>query len=160
MLSLRFLVIDRDNVVLGGNQRLRACQEAGIEKVPVVKAEDLNSKQLKEFVIKDNLYFGEFDKILLAQNYSESDLIEVGMDLVELSNENLETIGDTDQSDIEKRKQVFDNNDIKQIVCYFSADLYEKVCNSMELIKEHMRVKETPEILLNLLTYWKQNYER
>jgi len=61
MLELRPIVVDSDMVVLGGNMRLKACIEAGLKKVPILIAEDLTEEQKKEFIIKDNVSFGEWD---------------------------------------------------------------------------------------------------
>jgi hypothetical protein len=54
------------NVVLGGNMRLRACIAAGMKEVPVIDCSDLTDAQQREFVIKDNVGFGEWewDKII------------------------------------------------------------------------------------------------
>lgn len=60
MLYLRPIVLNEDNVALGGNQRLKACKEAGMDKVPVIYAKDLTEEQQKEFIIKDNVSFGEW----------------------------------------------------------------------------------------------------
>jgi ParB-like chromosome segregation protein Spo0J len=164
MLSIRFIVVDKHNVVVGGNQRLKACQVAGVEQVPVVRADDLSKEQLKEFVIKDNIYYGTWNKEALAEHYSDAEMVQVGMKLIEVAVPRMETIGDIqpeiDQSDLEKRKETYENNAIKQIVCYFPAELYEKVVQSIDAIKKHMGVQETPEVLLNLITYWKRNYAR
>ena len=162
MLSIRFLVVDKDMVIQGGNQRLKACQVAGVKQIHVVKADDLTSEQLKEFVVKDNLSFGDWDKPMLSLHYSDTEMVEVGMKLVEVSSPRLEVVGDIqpeiDESDLEKRKEAYDNNQIKQIVVYFPADFYEKVVQAMNGIKSHMQCQENPEVLLNLITYWKQNY--
>ena len=61
MLELRPLVINKNNIVLGGNQRLKALEALGIKTVSVVRAENLTEAQQKEFIIKDNLSFGEWD---------------------------------------------------------------------------------------------------
>ena len=162
MLSIRFLVVDKDNVVQGGNQRLKACQVAGLKEVYVVKADDLSEEQLKEFVVKDNLTFGHFDKPMLSEHYSDTEMVEVGMKLVEVSSPRLETIGDIqpeiDETHLDKRKEAYDNNKIKQIVVYFPADFYEKVIEAMNGIKKHMGIDENPEVLLKLISYWKMNY--
>ena len=55
MLDLRPIVIDENNVILGGNMRYRACKEAGLKEVPVKIAKGLTDKQKKEFIIKDNV---------------------------------------------------------------------------------------------------------
>ncbi len=162
MLSIRFMVVDKDMIVQGGNQRLKACQVAGLTHVHIVKAEDLDAEQLKEFVVKDNLSFGEFYKPMLSRHYSDAEMVEVGMKLVEVSTPRMEIVGDImpeiDQSDLEKRKDVYENNQIKQIVVYFPADFYEKVIQAMNEIKEHMQCQESPEVLLKLISYWKINY--
>ena len=55
MLKIRPIVVDKDNVVLGGNQRLRACQRAELKEVYIIKADELTEEQQREFMIKDNL---------------------------------------------------------------------------------------------------------
>lgn len=57
MLELRPIVIDENNIVLGGNMRLRACNELGLKDVPTIYAKDLTEEQKKEFIIKDNVGF-------------------------------------------------------------------------------------------------------
>ena len=57
MLSLRPIVVNEDMVVLGGNMRLRACQEAKLKEVPVIIANELTSEQQREFIIKDNVVY-------------------------------------------------------------------------------------------------------
>ena len=81
MLELRPIVVNQDMVVLGGNMRLKACEEAGIKQVPIIFADNLTEEQQKEFIIKDNSSFGEWDWDLLANEWDASDLIDWGMDL-------------------------------------------------------------------------------
>ena len=80
MLNLRPIVINPDGVVLGGNMRLRACMEAGIEDVPVQVAH-LTPEQEKEFIIKDNVGFGEWDWNQLANEWEVEMLDHWGLDL-------------------------------------------------------------------------------
>ena len=81
MLELRPIVIDENNVVLGGNMRLKACIEAGLKDVPVKQAKDLTEKQKKEFIVKDNVGYGEWDWDDLANNWDEQLLTEWGLDI-------------------------------------------------------------------------------
>jgi hypothetical protein len=81
MLELRPIVVNVDGIVLGGNMRLKACKEAGLKEVPVIKAEDLTEDQQKEFIIKDNVGFGEWDWEDLANNWDAEELTEWGLDL-------------------------------------------------------------------------------
>jgi hypothetical protein len=81
MLELRPIVVNEDMVVLGGNMRLKACKEAGLDKVPVIKASNLTEEQQKEFIIKDNVGFGEWDWNDLANNWETEKLQEWGLDI-------------------------------------------------------------------------------
>ena len=81
MLELRPIVIDENNIVLGGNMRLKACKEAGLTDVPVIYAKDLTEEQKKEFIVKDNVGYGEWDWDDLANNWDEQLLTEWGLDI-------------------------------------------------------------------------------
>jgi len=74
MLEARPIVVDPDFVVLGGNMRLKAAQEAGLKEVPVYVASWEEAKH-KEFIIKDNLAFGEWDWDILANEW-DAELLE------------------------------------------------------------------------------------
>jgi ParB-like chromosome segregation protein Spo0J len=81
MLELRPIVVNQDMVVLGGNMRLKACEEAGIEQVPIIFADNLTEEQQKEFIIKDNSSFGEWDWDLLANEWDVELLDDWGLDI-------------------------------------------------------------------------------
>ena len=81
MLELRPIVIDENNIVLGGNMRLRACTEAGLTDVPVKIAKGLTEEQKKEFIVKDNVGFGEWDWDILANEWDAVMLKDWGLDV-------------------------------------------------------------------------------
>jgi hypothetical protein len=81
MLEIRPIVVDKDNIVLGGNMRLRACQEAGLKEVHILQADQLTEKQQREFIIKDNVGFGEWDWDDLANEWNAEELEDWGLDL-------------------------------------------------------------------------------
>ena len=81
MLKLRPIVVNKDMVVLGGNMRLKACKEAGLKEVYVLKADDLTEEQQKEFIVKDNVGFGEWDWDILANQWDNVQLKDWGMDV-------------------------------------------------------------------------------
>jgi ParB-like chromosome segregation protein Spo0J len=81
MLQLRPIVVDSDNIVLGGNMRLKACIEAGLKEVPIIVASELTEEQQKEFIIKDNVGFGEWDWEQLANEWEIEQLSDWGLDL-------------------------------------------------------------------------------
>ena len=80
MANVRPIVVNTEMIVLGGNMRLRAMQEAGWKKAPVQMV-DWSVKKQNEFIIKDNVGFGEWDWDILANEWNESELIEWGLDL-------------------------------------------------------------------------------
>ena len=81
MLRLRPIVINDDMIVLGGNQRLRASKQAGLKIVPIIKASDLTEDQQREFIIKDNVGFGDWDWDTLANEWDDVKLNEWGLDV-------------------------------------------------------------------------------
>jgi DNA modification methylase len=90
MLELRPIVINSDNIVLGGNMRLRACKEAGLKEVPVMRADDLTPEQQAEFIIKDNVGFGEWDWDMLANEWDAEKLNDWGLDVPDFEATELE----------------------------------------------------------------------
>jgi DNA modification methylase len=80
MLEARPIVVDKDNVVLGGNMRLKAAREAGLQEVPIYRSEWSHDKS-SEFIIKDNVGFGEWDWDLLANEWDVYPLAEWGLDV-------------------------------------------------------------------------------
>ena len=81
MLNIRPIVVDADMVVLGGNMRLRACQEAGLKEVPVIRAADLTDDQRRRFIIADNVGYGEWDWEALANEWDAGELADWGVDV-------------------------------------------------------------------------------
>lgn len=90
MLRLRPIVVNDDMIVLGGNMRLKACKEAGLKYVPIIKASDLTEDQQREFIIKDNVGFGEWDWEMLANEWDDAKLADWGLDLPDMSEKVLE----------------------------------------------------------------------
>ena len=83
MLKLRPIVVDEDFMVLGGNMRLKASKEAGLSEVWIDIAEGLTEEQKKEFIVKDNVGFGEWEWNMLANEWDSIELAEWGLDVWE-----------------------------------------------------------------------------
>lgn len=81
MLNIRPIVINSDNVILGGNQRLEAAKKAGLKEIPVYFAEELNEEQQKEFIIKDNVGYGDWDWEILDTGWDKENLGDWGLDI-------------------------------------------------------------------------------
>jgi DNA modification methylase len=80
MLNVRPIVVNKDMVVLGGNMRLKAIKEAGHKEV-AIEIVDWNEQQQKEFIVKDNVGYGEWDWDDLANNWDAQELTEWGLDI-------------------------------------------------------------------------------
>ena len=101
MLELRPIVIDENNIVLGGNMRLKACIEIGLKEIFIVKAEDLTEEQKDEFIVKDNVGFGEWDWDLLANEWDTEKLDEWGLNIPNFENNEIDYSGKNQEIDVD-----------------------------------------------------------
>jgi len=83
MLEKRPIVVDENMIVLGGNMRLKACKSAGLFEVYIHQAIGWTEEQKQEFIIKDNVGFGDWDWDILANEWDTKKLNEWGLDLPE-----------------------------------------------------------------------------
>lgn len=85
MMELRPMVVNEDNIVLGGNMRLKALKELNYKEVPdewIKNAKDLTKEEQRRFIIADNVGFGEHDWEMLASEWDSEELESWGLDLV------------------------------------------------------------------------------
>jgi len=131
MLELRPIVIDENNMVLGGNMRLKACLEAGLTDVPVKQAKDLTEEQKKEFIVKDNVGYGEWNWDELANSWNVEELTEWGLDIP-----NFDTEGFADKN---KELSLDDVTDSMTITLKYTEDEYHIVKDAL------LKLASTPE---------------
>ncbi len=84
MMELRPIIVDENNVIQGGNMRFKALLHLGVKEVPesyVRHGKDLTAEQWREFVIKDNVGFGEWNFEDLANEWDTEQLRDWGLDL-------------------------------------------------------------------------------
>lgn len=108
MLELRPIVVDENNIILGGNMRYKACIEAGLKEVYILKAEDLTEQQKDEFIVKDNVGFGEWDWDILANEWDTEKLQDWGLDL---------PIFKDDENELKDLSSTIDNLYRIEIIC-------------------------------------------
>ena len=124
MLSLRPIVIDENNVVLGGNMRLRALQDLGFTDLDdscVKYANDLTEEEKKRFIIADNVAFGEWDWDTLANDWDVVDLDAWGLDIPNFDEE-------------AKEEESKEEEDFKTLELNFNAFDYNKVITRLKQI--------------------------
>ena len=131
MLELRPIVIDENNMVLGGNMRLKACIEAGLTDVPVLHANNLSEEKKKEFIVKDNVGYGEWDWDDLANNWDAQELTNWGLDIP-----NFDTEGFGDKN---KELSLDDVTDSMTITLKYTEEEYHIVKDAL------LKLAATPE---------------
>jgi hypothetical protein len=130
MAHLRPLVVDESMTVLGGNMRLKAMQELKWKEVPIVVAEGLTDAQKDEFIIKDNVGFGDWNWETLANEWDAEELTRWGLDIPHFEPELDYSI--LDEDDIDSQLQDMANGVKKAIQIEFHPDHYDE---AYELVK-------------------------
>lgn len=157
MMALRPMVINQDNIVLGGNMRLKALKELGYTELPdewVKRAEDLTDEEARRFIIADNVGFGEHDWDLLANEWDAEELADWGLEgfpFEDIQENNL---------DNEYTKKIESPNyepkeDKPEIVDLYNIEKYTELINKIEYsnieedIKEFLKVTASRHIVFN-----------
>ena len=130
MADVRPIVVNMDMVVIGGNMRLRAMKEVGWKEA-FVQIVDWTEEQQKEFIIKDNLGYGEWDWDDLANNWDEQELTDWGLDIP-----NFDTEGFADKN---KELSLDDVTDSMTITLKYTEDEYHIVKDGL------LKLASTPE---------------
>jgi hypothetical protein len=128
MMSLRPIIIDETNKVLGGNMRLAAIKSLGMKEIPdewVKRADDLTEDEKAQFIITDNASFGEWDWDLIANEWTDLPLDEWGLDVP-----GFEPMPDLDGLFID---DINPPEEKHSIVLHYSADEIELI--KIELLK-------------------------
>jgi len=99
-------VTDTDGklMVLGGNMRLRACMDLKMKEVPVILADEWTEEQRREFIIKDNVGFGEWDWEQLANEWDAKDLADWGLDIPKVPD--FEPVGMDEQPRLDEKTPI------------------------------------------------------
>jgi hypothetical protein len=165
MLDVRPIVVDEDMVVLGGNMRLKACLSAGLKEVSIIRFNDLSEDKKKEFVLKDNQSFGEWDNnllsiwdkdMLLNSGFEEWDILGIFGDV----NLNNKFTGNIEGSNF--NPTIVDVNDyIKQNILFFNEFMIEFEDDSIKECIRNLKSISSQEAFVNdlkkLITQYGKN---
>lgn len=130
MLKIRPIVVNSDMVVLGGNMRLKACKDAGLKEVYIYNASELTEDQQKEFIIKDNVGFGEWDWDVLANEWDSVQLTDWALEVWQNADDIDYSI--LDDEDLGSQLDDMAGGVKKAIQIEFEAEHYEE---ASELVK-------------------------
>ena len=145
MLNIRPIVVNQDMVILGGNMRYKACKEAGLKEIPIIKT-DLTEEQQKEFLIKDNVSGGEWDWDILANEWDTDDLQKWGLDLPILKE-----LNESDLFDIEI--PFYTPSEIIPDICELAnLDKTKDLISKIELLEIDESLKEILKIRASFFT--------
>jgi len=123
MLNIRPIVVNQDMIILGGNMRYKACKEAGLKEIPIIKT-DLTEDQQREFLIKDNTSGGEWDWEVLANEWDTEQLEAWGIDVPSFAPDVDYSLLDDD--DVSEQLEDMTNGVKKAIQIEFKAEHYEE----------------------------------
>jgi len=133
MLNIRPIVVNEDMVILGGNMRYKACLEAGLKEVPIIKASGLTQEKQREFIIKDNVSGGEWDWTLL-QEWDSLELENWGLDLPSFAADVDYSI--LDEEDVSDQLKEMTDGVKKAIQIEFEAEHYDEAYQLVKFWRE------------------------
>ena len=160
MMEMRPIVIDKDNIVLGGNMRLKACTDLGWKEVPTIfyglkEWEEAESKlpveirktyeeRCDEFIVKDNVGFGEWDWDVLANEWNNKQITDWGLDVWQD-----DAVDEFDEAETENEYSTKINapvyeaqGDKPEVQELFNTDKYKKFVSKIESSKVPDDVKD------------------
>lgn len=136
MMELRPMVIDENNIVLGGNMRLKALKELNYTEIPnewIKSAKDLSEDEQKRFIIADNVGFGEHDWEMLKMEWDVDELQDWGIESFRFEEEEEIDYSLLDDEDLGDQIDDMQSNVMKGILFEFEKEDYEVV---YEIVKQ------------------------
>jgi hypothetical protein len=154
MLDIRPIVVNADMIVLGGNMRLKACKEAGLKEVPVIFAEDLTDEEQKEFIIKDNVGFGDWDWDMIANEWDAEQLDEWGLDVWQSDSEDFFDTDDKKNEVDEKPTASDDDYSVFELIMLHENKLI--LIDTLNKVKNNYLFEKQEDALMEILRIYNQ----
>lgn len=174
MLKLRPIVVDIEMQILGGNMRYNAAKEIGLEEIPVMvfteemykraNAERMamghSSKTYKdfcdEFLIKDNVSFGEWDWDIIANAFDSKTLEDWGLNLPVWDFGNINSAEDIktnnqEYKDTDGFAMDYLNSDIKKFEIFVTKEQYQPFIDALIKIKENTETENNSDAIIKLV---------
>lgn len=150
MLETRPLVVDESMVVLGGNMRLKALKNSGVFEVPVHQVKGWSEEQKNEFIIKDNVGFGQWDWDVIANAYDAEIVKEWGLDLP-LFDSDISNTNDYTDLDVESKLEKFLDAKIKNLTIPFETNEFNGVVLRLEKYLEKYNLEDYKSFIYKVL---------
>jgi hypothetical protein len=133
MLKLRPIVVDEEMMVLGGNMRLKASKDAGLKEVWIEVAEGLTEEQKKEFIVKDNVGFGEWEWDMLANEWNSVELTEWGLDVWQNPDDKIDEAEEGEEIELPQSLQIEPPKEYIMIICEPNSEEWEQLKIDLKL---------------------------
>jgi hypothetical protein len=134
MMELRPIIIDEGNIILGGNMRYNALKHLGYKELPVEwvkQANELTEEQKQEFIVKDNVGFGEWDWDILANEWDTEKLEEWGLELP--INTKIDNLEDEETLEFEQSVQLIPPKEYILIMAEPNSEEWEQIKEALKL---------------------------
>ncbi len=163
------LLVNQDNIVLGGNMRLRAFKDLGIKEVMCGIVQTDNEGEMLEYALSDNDQAGVTDDLKLAEVYH---LHPIDTKLYKIQSNTLRplesiinpidpaTLGggvDADGNPMDEALDTYLNGNVKQIVLYYDNEAYGQVIEMLNKLSEIWKIENNTEVATRAI---KEAYER
>lgn len=157
------LLINADNIVLGGNMRLRALTDLGAKEVAVTVVDATDPATMLEYALSDNDQVGVTDDLKLAElvhlSPIDTSLYKVQSNILRplesiVNPPDPSTLGggdDVDKSDLDESLDTYLNGNIKQIVLYYDNEQYGKVVDQLTNLGERFGIEDNTGIITKLI---------
>jgi hypothetical protein len=150
MLKLRPIIVNSEMGILGGNMRYKACKQLGLKEVWIIKAENLTEKQMEQFVIKDNVGFGEWDWDIIANSWDVQEIENWGLSLP-IFQDNLSNNDDYKGLNPDIELESFMNAEIKRLYLVYDSSTYSKVIDWLNEKLKETNSNDYSEYILKLM---------
>jgi hypothetical protein len=156
MLEARPLVVDENLVVIGGNMRLRALKELGYKDIPIIRFSNLDEAKKREFVVKDNVNYGEWNWDSISTSWDVSVVSDWGLEIPAwVMDDEMEP--EIDEDVLSRKLEKYLDSQIRRITLFFSQAEYEEAINKLDQVMEGKRFKTNTEAFIFLMNYYLEN---
>ena len=152
MLEIRPIVINAKSEVIGGNMRLKACKEIGLKEVFVIDASTLSEDEQRQFMIKDNVSFGEWNWDTLANQWDNTQLNDWGMDVWDQKDGEYFDVEEAEEVEKKPRATDDDYSVFELVMLHENKLIFLQLLNE---IKAEKKIDKQEDALMELILNYK-----
>lgn len=155
------LLVNQDNIVLGGNMRLEALRALGIKEVLCGIVETANEAEMLKYALSDNDQVGITDDLKLAEVFAlnpiDTQLFKVQSNVLRPLESIInppDPIGGElgqDQSNLEETLGIYKQGNVKQIMLFYPAEEYDEMIRVLSQLGQHFGIKNHTELVTKII---------